>query len=412
MRTQGRTRRITGLLTALAALVASGAVTTGAVADPARTTVAAAPAAGREQAGTATGREQAGIVEPVVAVVGYRGGDRSVTLHHPGAEYVKVHFSRLLLLPGDHVTVADPDGTEVHRYESGPLLGLGTLIGGAGRWAMSVTGDTAVVTLHRSAPDPLGLRATVAGLGAVVDRVARGLTAAERATRRAETGREESVCASDGTRDAVCYARSEPAMYRRTKAVARLLINGTELCTAFRVGRGNRLLTNHHCIRTSAQAFHTEVWFNYQCATCGGYEVFRFTKVWADRVLATDDMLDFSLFTVADFDQVRRFGHLRLDPRPAAAGEELYVPQHPAGEPTRVALSTGRDRSCAVVDPAADGYDWGSDVSYYCDTEGGSSGSPVLSRRTDRVLALHHFGGCPNSGVRIELIYPHIRPYL
>jgi hypothetical protein len=44
------------------------------------------------------------------------------------------------------------------------------------------------------------------------------------------------------------------------------------------------------------------------------------------------------------------------------------------------------------------------DVSYYCDTAGGSSGSPVLSRKTGKVVALHHFGGCPNSGVRADLL--------
>jgi V8-like Glu-specific endopeptidase len=62
-----------------------------------------------------------------------------------------------------------------------------------------------------------------------------------------------------------------------------------------------------------------------------------------------------------------------------------------------------------VENPAYDGYDTDTDVSYYCDTEGGSSGSPVLSRSTNKVLALHHFGGCPNSGVRMERIFTQIQ---
>ena len=52
----------------------------------------------------------------------------------------------------------------------------------------------------------------------------------------------------------------------------------------------------------------------------------------------------------------------------------------------------------------ADGFIANSDVSYYCDTQGGSSGSPVISRVTNKVIALHHFGGCPNSGVRADLL--------
>jgi hypothetical protein len=32
----------------------------------------------------------------------------------------------------------------------------------------------------------------------------------------------------------------------------------------------------------------------------------------------------------------------------------------------------------------------------------------VLSRSTNGVIGLHHFGGCPNSGVRIDLIYDQV----
>jgi hypothetical protein len=33
----------------------------------------------------------------------------------------------------------------------------------------------------------------------------------------------------------------------------------------------------------------------------------------------------------------------------------------------------------------------------------------VLSRVTNRVVGLHHFGGCPNSGVRADLILAKIK---
>lgn len=61
-----------------------------------------------------------------------------------------------------------------------------------------------------------------------------------------------------------------------------------------------------------------------------------------------------------------------------------------------------------IDNPRYDGYATGSDVSYFCDTDGGSSGSPVISRRTDKVIALHHLGGCPNTGVRVDLIAARI----
>ncbi|MDI1465833.1 serine protease [Catellatospora sp. KI3] len=364
-----------------------------------------------------TGRAEAGRVEKADTVLGYLDGKKSATLRYPGAEFVKVHFSQLVLLPGDYLTVSDPARTEVHRIEGDAV---GSVLGTAGRWAMSVTGDTALVELHTGALDLLGLGGAVDRLGVVIDKVTHGYTEAERDAasesyrlekkKQARTGREETVCANDDKADAVCYRSTDPVVYRRSKAVARMLIDGVELCTAWRVGPTNRLLTNNHCVADREQAADVEVWFNYQCAECGGYAVFRPTKVWLDQLITTDKTLDYSLFSVTDFDLVQKFGYLELDLRRPAPGEELYIPQHPAGAPAMVALTSDRDRAgnCAIQDDSYDGYDEDTDVSYYCDTEGGSSGSPVISRRTNKVVALHHFGGCPNSGVRLELIYQQI----
>jgi lysyl endopeptidase len=99
-----------------------------------------------------------------------------------------------------------------------------------------------------------------------------------------------------------------------------------------------------------------------------------------------------------------------MDLSSAAAGQEVYIPQHPRGLPTMISTRDPGERwgNCAVANPQYDGYAARTDVSYYCDTEGGSSGSPVLSRANNKVIALHHFGGCPNSGVRIDLIYAQL----
>ncbi len=359
------------------------------------------------------GRQKVGELLSIDKLLGYGAPEREV-FHYPRASYVKVHFSRMAMLPGDYVTVSDAHGQESYRYDAPRLLdGVAT-----DRWAMSITGDTAVVEMHRGGGNLVG--SLLGRLGVNVDQVARGYSRQEQArvpgsqpTAPGRTGREESVCGSDESRDAVCYRSADPVAYTRSKAIARLLINGTELCTGWRVGNKNRMLTNNHCFDDSANAYETEVWFNYQCATCGGFQVFRPTKVWGDKVLATEHVLDFTLFTVENFRSVQKFGHLTLDTTRPVRGQELYVPQHPAGEPTRIAGRRGeRAGTCAVADPAFDGYAQDSDVSYYCDTEGGSSGSPVLSRKTNKVVALHHFGGCPNSGVRADLLNAKLRSYL
>lgn len=365
-------------------------------------------------AAAAAGRQKVGELIDVDRLLGYAGTRPTETFRYPGASYVKLHFDRMTMLPGDYLTVANPSGTESYRYDApGPLT-----TDPVDKWAMSITGDTAVLEVHRTGGGVLG--ALLGKLGVNVDQVARGFSGTEQAdvpqeqlTGPGQDRREESVCGGDESRDAVCYKSADPVAYARSKAIARLLINGTELCTAWRIGPKNRMLTNNHCFSTSSDAYDTEVWFNYQCAVCSGYGTFQPTKVWGDQVLSTDHVYDYTLFTVANFAAVQKFGYLTFDSVRPKKGQELYVVQHPAGEPTKIAGALGETAgTCAVADNAYDGYATGSDVAYYCDTEGGSSGSPVLSRATNKVVALHHFGGCPNSGVRGDLLAAKLARYL
>jgi hypothetical protein len=373
-------RRFVGLAVGVVLVAALAGVATASTAPARRVVTASAP-------------QRIGAVEQVGTILDYLGTHRTATLHYPGASYLKVHFSRLLLAPEDTVTVADPAGREVYTYSAKTPIDALAEVAGGGRWATSVNGDTAVVTIH-SQRAASGL----AGLGVAIDRVARGFTAAEL---RAQTRGPESVCGTDDSADAVCYRSADPVAYNRSKAVVRLLIDGVELCTGWRVGPNNRLFTNHHCFASTGAAQNTEVWFNYECEACGDARVAPTTKVRGDQVLATDPVLDYTLFTVHNFGAITQFGYLELDVRDPARGEELYLPEHPGGAPRR--LST-----CTVVDPRYEGYGAGTDVAYYCDTAGGSSGSPVLSRVSNKVVALHHFGGCPNSGVRVDLIYNEV----
>src|SRR2546423_5429367 len=118
---------------------------------------AAAVPAAAEPAGD--GAQQVGTVERVGALLDYLGG-RSLTLRYPGASYVKVHFDRLLLGPGDRVVITDARGGQ--RQE---------VAGPGPRWAMSVDGDTAVVRFFPGTVGLLPLRRQLASLGVGIDRV-------------------------------------------------------------------------------------------------------------------------------------------------------------------------------------------------------------------------------------------------
>ena len=333
---------------------------------------------------------------------------------------MKLHFSRMPLLPGDYVTVSDPAGAESYRYErhrSATSRLLAATVAERGRWAMSVNGDTAILELHRGRADAVTSGRGGDRLGVVVDQVARGNSrpSRRRSTRLRRTsrhlvgaagsyrapdpsaagpsavepviepggadgvhaqpgrsGREESVCGGDQSRDAVCYRSSDPVAYTRSKAIARLLINGTELCTGWRLGPKNRMLTNNHCLDNSADAYETEVWFNYQCAVaCGGTATVRPTKVWGDRVLATNQTYDYTVFTVEQFqpDQDLRLpcpGCPPAEPQRGPLRAAAPGRRSPPGSPGR-----GREgRQLPGRRPAYDGYAKDSDVSYYCDTDG------------------------------------------
>src|SRR5690349_11064137 len=53
-----------------------------------------------------TGRERIGRLLEVDRLLGYLSGPRRQEFAYPGASYVKLHFDKLTMLPGDYVTVS------------------------------------------------------------------------------------------------------------------------------------------------------------------------------------------------------------------------------------------------------------------------------------------------------------------
>ena len=58
-------------------------------------------------------------------------------------------------------------------------------------------------------------------------------------------------------------------------------------------------------------------------------------------VFTPDATLDYTLFSVKNFPLVKPFGYLSLDVRDPQPGEQLYIPQHPGGDPTVIATGSG-----------------------------------------------------------------------
>src|SRR3990170_2451605 len=123
-----------------------------------------------------------------------------------------------------------------------------------GFWGIHVPGDTAIVELHARSGGRHGYE---------IDRFARGYQPEEIALNGPET-----ICNVDDSNWAKCYQVSEPTIYSKGRAVARLLINGVSLCTGWLVGSAGHVMTNHHCIESDSDAMNTNYEFMAEGATC------------------------------------------------------------------------------------------------------------------------------------------------
>ncbi len=330
--------------------------------------------------------------------IGYDQAGTPVTFHHSGADHLKLNFGELNLAPGDTVTVSSPDGNQVYTYPNDPMTSDED-----GLWALTIFGDTAILTLNRNSDTALDGNYE----GVSVGKYWRGFTKEEIDQANPVP---ESICGSDDKRDAVCWSNDFPKEFEMADAVARISFGGG-LCTAWRVGpsaNNDLMITNNHCIDNQNGVNATEVWFRYQNTSCnGGSTTANRVIVTGNQFFTTDDPLDMTLFSINNAGSVAEMGYLSIDTRRIQNGHVIYIPQHPGGRPKEMAIFDDQNggQRCRVDNNNDTG---GRDLGYFCDTEGGSSGSPVLALDTHQVVALHHFGGCTNSGARADRFYPLI----
>ncbi len=328
---------------------------------------------------------------------------------HPAAAYVVFEFKQFDLAPGDWVEVRDPKGAKVHRYE-----GKGFLDQGGDFITLMVPGPEAIIELYSANVKP-------GRFGYRIERVTRGFSAEELEAMYPLPG-PQSICGANNQKDAVCYQFSYPEIYDRSKAVARIVMDGSALCTAWLVSCENHVLTNNHCtwddsdFDTQGELNRMEFQFMYQDPTCGGSGATWAYSFMGGTWLENDHNLDYTMIQPpAGQDPQATYGYLQIDNRLAAIDEYMYIVGHPSGRPKEISLestdSSDAGGFCQVYstnEPVCVG---GTvpEIGYMCDTEGGNSGSPVLSRASNKIISLHHCGTCPNRGLRIQNVYSDIQ---
>lgn len=310
----------------------------------------------------------------------------------PGATWIRIHFTGFDLAEGDFVTVRSPRGGQIDRYEGRGPYGNGDF------WAFSVEGDTAIVKLH-------GGRNM--GAGYTITEVAHGTTPEPQPV-------AEVVCGTEGRKDVACYTSPAKSLFN---PIARLLFasgGAWYVCTGSLVAGQNAstLITNNHCIASQSETNTLEARFNYQKAACKGRTLEPYTNYAGGTFLKTDAGLDYTLLTLQGNPEAAwgEYVATTVEPTP---GSVMLFPQHPGGNLKMLGkFEDNKQKILCDVTAVHESYPGsgataGSQFSYGCDSEGGSSGSPILNGTGTRVWGLHHFGGvnsCNNAATHMSNI--------
>ena len=332
-------------------------------------------------------------------------------IQFPGAVYVAVHFKRMDLAEGDFVVVRSPDAGQKWTYTRYGRQNLGATDDGF--FATHVKGDTAIVELYTAGDDSSwGYQIDKFGRGYNEDEIrwfwAQGL--GEKMNLVQPVDDPESICTTNDTVEAKCLQATEPAVYDTSRAVARLLLNGSAHCTGWLVGNAGHLMTNEHCITSQSQTNSIDFEFMAEgadCATnCTSSLACPGTIEASGGTFVTDNAtLDYALVipdttTGTGTNLPATYGFMKLRASGAVLNEQIYHPQHPAGWGKHIGFN-----STYPADVAMGGFCYASslnevpcsggpgDVGYWTDTQGGSSGSPVLGYSDNKVVALHHCRG-------------------
>jgi hypothetical protein len=333
------------------------------------------------------------------------GGTRiwAETVHIKDAFFLKPHFAAVNLRAGDAIIIRSATGHVVETITGRGPKDMGSF------WGLSARGEELHLELHIShdyAVPPFRIDKVLIG---DVDPFG------------SAGNFPESICGSSDFEDVICYQGDADKWANVMASVGVMSVGAyptTGLwCSGSNVSAANYVLTNGHCVASQAECNNSEFVFNYHNQNCGSgpttpdWVSFRCDEVevsspW-DFCEATLSTLDFALTSVIG-DPASIFGYAVVDPIPITDGEGIYIVQHPVGRPQEITHGDGFD---VDADPP--------NLRYYgtLDSEPGSSGSPIFREADDKLIGLHHCGGCAvpgtgNRGMMMSDIYPLIQDYV
>lgn len=320
-----------------------------------------------------------------------------------GASFLKAHLVDVNLRAGDVLTLRSATGQVVDEIRGRGPKDQGSF------WALSAFGEELQLEFEFKHPypkAPFWIDQVILGDAAILDLAQM----------------TEDICSPENFDDVFCY-QADPGKWGNVLAsVGVMTVGGNPasalFCSGSNISPQNYLLTNRHCITSDGDCDASEFVFKYYrqgcnngAATTPDWQGFRCDQVVAFSPFSSCDQglgdLDYSLSSVIG-DPAATFGYATPDPVRLTDGEAIYIIQHPNGRPHEIAHGSGTN-----VDVS------GTVLRYYntLDTEPGSSGSPIYRESDDKLVGLHHCGGCTSAGVGnrgmlMADIYPQIQAFL
>jgi V8-like Glu-specific endopeptidase len=322
------------------------------------------------------------------------------TFHWPKSGYISIHFTEFDLSPGDYIEISSPDGRYSYRYEEKGKVVRGGEAVLSDFWATHIPGDAAIVRMSRGNSGEAS--------HFTIDKWSHGYPVEVINDLLGDGGGTDAICGNDDKEWAKCYEGTP--IYEKSRAVARLLIGGSGGCTGWLLGSEGHVMTNKHCIENQNEADNTDYEFMAEGATCqtncvGWFVCPGTVEASSGNLIRSDYNLDYSLILLPT-NVTPTYGYFQLRETLPEVGERMYIPQHPGGWGKQIAVYDDQIGSDCEVHSTNESPCFGGpgDIGYLCDTNNGSSGSPVIAYADHAVISLHHCAYCPNRGVPIPPI--------
>nr|AIG55557.1 secreted protein [Thraustotheca clavata] len=315
---------------------------------------------------------------------------------HKGASFIQVHFSHFSLPRGDKIILEGE--TQSFQYSGhGP----------SGGTSDPVSGNKLLLSYRPGKHRQLSHHENQGNYGFTIDYLVTGSAKKYSA--------KENVCGNQPSwAPAVCFAKEAPEIYTASQAVARMMMNSTGAGTGFLIGCDGYFLTNNHNVDNQGMVSATRYEWGAECPECTDTQANnqslgcpgKLTIEGGAKLLYTHKELDYSLLKFEDkyLPQLAQYGYLGLRPTGPVLHESIWVPQYPRAYPKQIVVRLENRKPVTITNLAVANECGKDQVGYLADTEGGSSGSPVIGFKDNLVVALHHCGGCENVAYSIDKI--------